>query len=159
MRTLPDAFEAEDWRLLCVLFLWFYAMSSSSGTKPPFLLRRLKEGKKMNERRMLCCCDDDGEWQALNRKQRWARLIAGLILLIVAGALPWSSAWILLAAITGWVGATHVLAAAMGYPGCPELGAVPSLLLRRSVKVGCVPWRWLDATLHLTRFPPNSEII
>ena len=52
--------------------------------------------------------------------------------------------------ILGWFGVTHVLAALVAYPGCPELGAVPSLLLRRDVKLGCGPWRWLDARLHLT---------
>jgi hypothetical protein len=104
----------------------------------------------MKAGRLLCCRDASVEWQTLNPRQRGARLIAGLILLVLAAALPWSSGWTVLAIISGWVGATHVLAAAMGYPGCPELGAVPSLLLRRSAKVGCVPWRWLDARLHLT---------
>src|SRR5215472_8017458 len=102
----------------------------------------------MQESRLPCCRDASVEWRALNPGQRRARLIASLILLVVAAPLLWASGWAVLAIILGWIGATHILAAAMGYPGCPELGAVPSLLLRRSVNVGCVPWRWLDARLH-----------
>ena len=45
--------------------------------------------------------------------------------------------------------ASHLVAARTGYPGCPELGAIPSMLLRRDVRVGCVPWRILDRRLRL----------
>lgn len=86
----------------------------------------------------------------MNGGQRWARLLVGIALLAGALALPWRAAgWIALAVIVGWVGASHVLAAAMAYPGCPELGAVPSFLIGRWVRVGCVPWRWLDARLRV----------
>ncbi|PPD41746.1 MAG: hypothetical protein CTY15_13035 [Methylocystis sp.] len=105
----------------------------------------------MKERMTTCCNDDPADWRPLNSGQRRARLIAGGALLLLAFALPWTSAaWIGLAVVMGWFGATHVLAAAMAYPGCPELGAAPSLLLGRWVKVGCTPWRWLDAKLGLT---------
>jgi len=97
-----------------------------------------------------CCNDDPADWHPLNGGQRRARLIAGGALLLLAFALPWkSAAWIALAIVIGWFGATHVLAAAMAYPGCPELGVAPSLLLGRWIKVGCTPWRWLDAKLGL----------
>jgi hypothetical protein len=100
----------------------------------------------------MCCRNKGAEWNALNRGQRSARLLAGLGMLMIAAALPWSAVgWIMLALAFGWFGATHVVAAATAYPGCPELGAVPSLLLRRSVKIGCVPWRWLDARFRLSR--------
>ena len=76
----------------------------------------------------------------------------GLLLLIIAVALPWSAIGsILLALVLGWFGATHAIAAATAYPGCPELGAVPSLLLGRNMKIGCGPWQWVDAKLRLTR--------
>ncbi len=105
----------------------------------------------MKEGRTFCCGDGSAEWRPSNAAQRGARLIVGIALLLLALALPWLPVgWIILAVIAGWLGATHVLAAAMAYPGCPELGAVPSLLLRRWVKVGCTPWRWLDAWLRLT---------
>jgi hypothetical protein len=105
----------------------------------------------MKERVASCCSDDSADWRPLNAGQRRARLIVGVALLLLALAPPWSApGWIALAAIAGWVGATHVLAAAMSYPGCPELGAAPSLLLGRWVRIGCTPWRWLDAKLRLT---------
>lgn len=105
----------------------------------------------MNQKSALCCGEDGTAWQPLNRRQRWARLIVGVALLLATLALPWSGVGgITLAVIVGWIGATHVLAAATAYPGCPELGAVPSLLLGRWVKIGCGPWRWLDAKLRLT---------
>src|SRR5438876_454894 len=106
----------------------------------------------------ICCRAEGDEWHPLNRGQRWARLVAGLVLLMIAVALPWSAAgWILLALVFGWFGATHVVAAATAYPGCPELGAVPSLLLRRNVKIGCVPWRWLDSRLRLIGNEPDQR--
>ena len=100
----------------------------------------------------ICCRDGGGEWHALNHGQRWGRLVAGLVLLVIAVALPWSAVgWIVLALVIGWIGVSHVVAAVTAYPGCPELGAVPSLLRGRSVKTGCLPWRWLDAILCLSR--------
>lgn len=105
----------------------------------------------MIKRMASCCGDDSAGWRPLNAGQRRARLIVGVALLLLTLALPWSAAgWIALAIIAGWVGATHVLAAAMSYPGCPELGAAPSLLLGRWVRIGCAPWRLLDAKLRLT---------
>jgi hypothetical protein len=99
-----------------------------------------------------CCNNDPAGWRPLNAAQRRARLIAGVVLLLLALMLPWSGAgWIALAVVAGWLGATHLLAAAMAYPGCPELGAVPSLLLGRWVRIGCTPWRWLDELVRLTK--------
>jgi len=101
-----------------------------------------------------CCRDEAADWRPLNRRQRTARFSVGIALLLLDFLLPWSSALsitgIATAAVLGWFGGTHVLAALMAYPGCPELGAVPSLLLGRDVKIGCGPWRWLDARLRLT---------
>jgi hypothetical protein len=103
---------------------------------------------------MPCCGDEAPDWRPLNRRQRIGRFIVGIVLLGLALLLPWSPAAsifaIATAAILGWFGVTHILAAIMAYPGCPELGAVPSLVLRRHVKIGCGPWRWLDARLGLT---------
>jgi len=53
------------------------------------------------------------------------------------------------AALFGWFGASHLLAAATAFNGCPEPGAVPSLVLRREVAAECGPWEWLDARLRL----------
>jgi hypothetical protein len=82
--------------------------------------------RSLGDEQIGCCGDGNGEWLPLNRAQRWARLIAGLVLLNVAVVLPWSAVGsIVLALVLGWVGASHVVAAATAYPGCPELGAVP----------------------------------
>jgi hypothetical protein len=106
----------------------------------------------MRKRIGIGCRMEGNEWRPLNRRQRWARVVAGLALLTIAVALPWFGAgWIVLALALGWIGASHVVAAVTAYPGCPELGAVPSLLLRRRVRTGCAPWRWADARVHLTR--------
>lgn len=105
----------------------------------------------MNERMASCCNNDSADWRPLNARQRWARFLVGLVLLLLALALPRSTTWsTVLAVIAIWLGATHVLAAAMAYPGCPELGAAPSLLLGRWVRIGCTPWRMLDGWLRLT---------
>jgi hypothetical protein len=51
----------------------------------------------------------------------------------------------------GWFGASHLVAVRTGYAGCPELGAIPSVILRREVQVGCVPWRIADRRLGLAQ--------
>jgi hypothetical protein len=106
----------------------------------------------MKERAALCCSDDSAGWGRLNCRQRRVRLIVGVVLLSLALSIPWSTAgWIALAVVAGWLGATHVLAAEMANPSCPELGAAPGLLLGRWLRIGCIPWQWLDAVLRLTR--------
>ncbi len=54
------------------------------------------------------------------------------------------------AAAASWFGASHLVAARTGYGGCPELGAIPSVILGREVQVGCVPWRIADRRLGLS---------
>ena len=141
---MPRGAEAAGRRLLRILFVWLDALSAEASIERNGLLRSMKP----------CCGGAETEWRPLNRRQRTARFIVGAALLLLAFLLPWSpsasAAAIITAAIIGWFGVTHVLAALMAYPGCPELGAVPSLLLRRDLKIGCGPWRWLDARLHLT---------
>jgi len=128
---------------LRVLFLRVGTLSPAASVNRYVLLRSMKA----------CCSNDAGDWRPLNRRQRAARLIVGATLLLVGFVLPSSHelsvTGIAAATIVGWFGVTHVLAAFMAYPGCPELGAIPSLLLGRDVKIGCGPWRWLDARLHL----------
>jgi hypothetical protein len=48
-----------------------------------------------------------------------------------------------------WLGASHLVAAAIRYQGCPELGAIPTLALGRRVETRCGPWERLDARLGL----------
>jgi hypothetical protein len=50
------------------------------------------------------------------------------------------------------------VASATGYPGCPELGAIPSLLLRRRVATECGPWEWIDKRLDRSAAEPISVV-
>ena len=72
------------------------------------------------------------------RKQRGAQLgLLGVVLALVAYcdfAFLWPPAGIAL-----WFGASFWVAGATGYAGCPELGAIPSWLLRREIATTCPP--------------------
>ena len=83
---------------------------------------------------------------------RAARAGAGLLFLALAGflatrELPGEIALWPLALWPAWFGISHLFAAQMGYRGCPELGAIPSVFAGRRIETGCVPWeradRWL----------------
>jgi hypothetical protein len=98
------------------------------------------------------CTIDEGEGasRGLRPRHRLARALVGVISIAVAAALvsiplPYV-AWPL-AAIAAWFGLSHVVAAGTGYPDCPELGAIASLLLRRYVSTRCGPWERLDRLL------------
>jgi len=81
---------------------------------------------------------------ALGRAARRARLRVGLGLLAVTGVLVaealcgWAVLWPL-ALVAGWFGASFVVAGLTGYAGCPELGAIPSLVRRRPIATRCPP--------------------
>jgi hypothetical protein len=143
MRALQYDAQAEAGGLLRVLFLRLNALSSTTGIGRDILLRSLTP----------CCSADSADWHPLNRRQRTARFIVGAGLLWLDVLLSSSHALSITvtaaAAFIGWFGVTHVVAALIAYPGCPELGAVPTLLLRRDIKIGCGPWRWLDERLRL----------
>ena len=101
--------------------------------------------------RTLGCCREEQQTARLNDQQRVARAVIGVASLAIAaharrrpGAL--SS---VCAAGAGWFGISHLVAAQTRYAGCPELGAISSLALRRDVQVGCVPWRAADRWLGI----------
>jgi hypothetical protein len=79
----------------------------------------------------------------LDDEARRRRLRMGLAMLALAGLLAAGAchAWLLwpLAGVAGWFAASFLVAAATRYPGCPELGAIPSLLLRRRIRTRCGP--------------------
>jgi hypothetical protein len=100
----------------------------------------------------LGCCSVGELPEQLNDRQRSARTLVGVAslgLAVLAARRP-EALGLLGAAGAGWFGASHLVAAGTGYAGCPELGAVPSLVLRREVQVGCAPWRIADQQLGLT---------
>lgn len=101
-----------------------------------------------------CGCavaSEEGSTSALADRQRRARALAGVALCGVSiAAARWPKRLAAPVALgTGWLGASHLVAAATAYRGCPELGAIPSLFLGRSVETRCGPWELLDRRLGL----------
>ena len=100
--------------------------------------------------RMGCSVDLDAPAepaQALSARPRVARAIAGLAFLALAAPAARRRPLLPLGLVAGWFGASHLVAGATGFRGCPELGAIASLLLRREVATRCDPWEWIDARL------------
>jgi hypothetical protein len=95
--------------------------------------------------------EDRGPSYVIGHRQRMARAVAGVgflglawvFLYVPVHALAW-----LLASIAVWFGISHLVAAWIGYPDCPELGAVASLLTGRYVRTRCAPWAWMDRWLE-----------
>ncbi len=88
----------------------------------------------------------------MTRSARRARAGAGFGFLAIAGALgarqaPGGVALWPLALIPTWFGISHLIASATSYRGCPELGAIPSVLLARPVATSCGPWDRIDRRL------------
>jgi hypothetical protein len=107
------------------------------------------------------CCSQEGgvaESQApMAPAARRSRAMAGLAFLLLAGAmgtrrLPGAVALWPASLVPTWFGISHLVAGVTGYRGCPELGAIPSVMLGRPVGTGCELWeridRWVD--------PPGS---
>ncbi|MGA8745456.1 MAG: hypothetical protein WB507_06305 [Solirubrobacterales bacterium] len=91
---------------------------------------------------------------------RGARAVAGFGFLAIAGALgsrqaPGRVALWPLAIVPTWFGISHLVASVTGYPGCPELGAIPSVILARSVATSCGPWERIDR--QLSRLEPRGS--
>lgn len=87
----------------------------------------------------------------LSDPQRAARAAvgAGVTLLALGSLRSVTFARGLVASGLGWFGVSHLVAAATRYNGCPERGAIPSLLLGRHVPTRCSPWETIDARLGL----------
>lgn len=96
------------------------------------------------------CCATDAA--VMGRPSRAARAAAGAGFLIIAGALasrqlPGGIALWPTALVPTWFGISHLVASMTGYAGCPELGAIPSVMLARPVATGCGPWERVDRRL------------
>lgn len=95
----------------------------------------------------------DAEARPMAFRLRAARALAGLGFLLAAGGLSSRSVpgrivlWPV-ALVPAWFGISHLVAAQIGYRGCPEIGAIPSVLLARRVATGCGPWERIDAFLE-----------
>jgi hypothetical protein len=91
----------------------------------------------------------------LGPRARVVRVVVGLLWGLGAAALAWPGWWWLwpVAAAAAWLAVSHVVAAATAYPGCPELGAIPSLLTGRPVSTACGPLERLDRVFRATDAP------
>jgi hypothetical protein len=98
--------------------------------------------------------------EPLGGRGRAARAIAGVLIIGGVGLLylwpvallpqlgvPSFVAWGL-AVPSLWLGISHLVAAATAYRGCPEVGAIASLVLRRHVITTCAPWERLDRRIE-----------
>jgi hypothetical protein len=88
------------------------------------------------------------------RAARRSRAIAGLVFLLFAGALatrrlPGAIALWPVSLVPTWFGISHLVAGVTGYQGCPELGAIPSVMLGRPVGTSCERWRRIDRWVDL----------
>lgn len=86
----------------------------------------------------------------LTRAQRAGRRRMAYGFLAGAAGLALAAAKILalfwpLAAIAAWFGASFFVASRTGYAGCPEVGAIPSWLLGRTIATRCPPLDRIDA--------------
>jgi hypothetical protein len=133
--------------------------AAATAAKPSCALPRSEPGgtSAVAERGLLgggCCADGESSLQAapLSRPARRARATAGLGFLALAGALgsrqlPGRIALWPAALVPTWFGISHLVAGVTGYRGCPELGAIPSVLLDRPVTTNCGPWERIDRRL------------
>jgi hypothetical protein len=111
-----------------------------------------------------CCSDADGpstQGTAMSRPARRARAVAGLGFLVVAGALgsrqlPGRIALWPASLVPTWFGISHLVASVTGYEGCPELGAIPSVMLNRPIATSCGPWKRIDQRLSSSARPEPS---
>lgn len=86
---------------------------------------------------------------AMGRTARRSRAAAGLMFLAIAGGLssrrlPGSVAMWPTSLVPTWFGISHLVAGMTGYQGCPELGAIPSVMLGRPVGTSCELWQRVD---------------
>jgi len=102
-----------------------------------------------------CCSDADGgeTGLAMGPRARRARAAAGVGFLLLAGAmsprrLPGGIALWPAAIVPTWFGVSHLVSSVTGYRGCPELGAIPSVLLGRPVGTNCGPWERFDRRIE-----------
>lgn len=55
------------------------------------------------------------------------------------------------ALVPTWFGISHLVSGVTGYRGCPELGAIPSVIAGRPVGTSCAAWGRIDGRLDLLR--------
>lgn len=96
-----------------------------------------------------CCSEDAVSHAPMGRTARWSRALAGVWFLLLAGALgtrrlPGGIALWPTSLVPTWFGISHLVGGVTGYHGCPEIGAIPSVMLGRQVKTNCQLWQSID---------------
>jgi hypothetical protein len=103
-----------------------------------------------------CCVDEalvgDLIQPTMPRRARAARAGVGLAQLVLGGTLasrklPGGVALWPVALIPTWFGISHLIAGMIGYRGCPELGAIPTVMQGRPIGTECEFWARLDRRL------------
>jgi hypothetical protein len=100
-----------------------------------------------------CCSENAAPVEPLapmSRTARRSRALAGVGFLVVAGALgtrrlPGRIALWPASLVPTWFGISHLVAGVTGYHGCPEIGAIPSVMLGRQVNTNCELWQSIDS--------------
>ncbi len=97
-----------------------------------------------------CAVSNGGLGTSMSRPARRSRMFAGVVFLAIAGALsqrrlPGAIALWPTALVPTWFGISHLIAGVIGYQGCPELGAIPTVMLGRPVGTSCGLWRRIDS--------------
>lgn len=100
-----------------------------------------------------CCPQNAGPAASrtpMGRAARRSRAAAGVVFFAIAGGLAtrrlpgritlWPASL-----VPTWFGISHLVAGVTGYQGCPELGAIPSVLLGHPVGTDCELWRRIDS--------------
>jgi hypothetical protein len=108
-----------------------------------------------------CCVEETTGGEvvepSMDPRARAARAGAGLAQLALGGMLatrrlPGGVALWPAALVPTWFGISHLVAAMIGYRGCPELGAIPTVMQGRPVGTACEFWARLDRRL----VPPDA---
>jgi hypothetical protein len=112
------------------------------------------------------CCPHDGDavgsQAPMTPAARRSRAMAGLLFLAIAGALgtrqlPGAIALWPASLVPTWFGVSHLVAGVTGYQGCPELGAIPSVMLGRPVGSSCALWQRIDRWVAGSTATPVAE--
>lgn len=98
---------------------------------------------------------DSAALPPMSERGRGARLVVGLGFLALTCFMVSLSGlgWLVqvAAVVPAWFGITHLVASVTGYQGCPELGAIPTLVLKRPIATNCTVWRWIDRAIGADR--------
>lgn len=96
-----------------------------------------------------CVVGGGASVDAVPQRGRVARAAFGFTAIGLGGALatrrlPGQIALWPLAIVPSWFGISHLIAAMIGYDGCPELGAIPTVLHGQPIGSRCRLWERID---------------